>query len=86
MTLSLVLACLWVLIAGVISILPSNIHWRAAYGLIAVGIPLLGYVTYQNGPVWGLIALAAGVSVLRWPVFYLGRWLVRPGRDRREGK
>jgi hypothetical protein len=36
--------------------------------LIATGIPLLGYVTWQTGPVWGLICLAAGASVLRWPL------------------
>lgn len=75
MTLSLTLACLWALIASVIGMLPNRIHWPAAYGLIAVGIPLLGYVTWENGPLWGLVALAAGVSVLRWPALYFGRWL-----------
>ncbi|KMW58053.1 UDP-N-acetylenolpyruvoylglucosamine reductase [Candidatus Rhodobacter oscarellae] len=76
MTLSLILACLWVLVASLAAMLPTrDRHWRLAYGLIAVGIPLLGYVTYQNGPWVGLLCLAAGVSVLRWPVIYLLRWL-----------
>jgi hypothetical protein len=35
----------------------------------------LGYVTYENGPWIGLLALAAGMSVLRWPVRYLWRWM-----------
>ncbi|ARE40036.1 UDP-N-acetylenolpyruvoylglucosamine reductase [Rhodovulum sp. P5] len=78
MTLSLILACVWVVVASVIAAMPERIHWPAAYGLIATGIPLVGYVTYQNGPVWGLIALAAGVSVLRWPILHFGRWLIRP--------
>ncbi|MGR3408024.1 DUF2484 family protein, partial [Roseovarius indicus] len=42
---------------------------------IAAGIPILGYVTYQNGPWWGLAVLVAAMSILRWPVIYLGRWL-----------
>jgi hypothetical protein len=49
-------------------------HWPAAYVLIALGVPLLGYVTYENGPWIGLIAFAAGASILRWPLLYLGRW------------
>lgn len=78
MTLSLVLACLWAVLANVMAMLPSrDDHWRRAYALIAVGIPILGFVTWQNGPWIGLLVLAAGMSVLRWPVVYLTRWLRR---------
>ncbi len=78
MTLSLTLAALWALVANVLAMLPSrDNHWRRAYGLIAVGIPILGYVTYENGPWWGLAVLIAGMSVLRYPVIYFGRWLRR---------
>lgn len=80
MTASLALACLWAVIATVIAMLPSrDHHWRAAYALIALGIPLVGWVTYQNGPIIGLIVLAGGVSVLRWPVIRLFRWLKARG-------
>lgn len=76
MNTSLILAALWALSANVLAMLPSkDYHWRNAYILIAIGIPLLGYVTYENGPWVGLIVLLAGMSVLRWPVIYLGRWL-----------
>ncbi|MEM6413021.1 MAG: DUF2484 family protein, partial [Pseudomonadota bacterium] len=34
-----------------------------------------GFVTYQMGPWWGLGILLACASILRWPVFYLWRWL-----------
>jgi len=78
MNLSLILAFLWVVIANVIAMFPAkNGHWPVAYVLIAVGIPLLGYVTYQNGPWVGLVAFLAGASILRWPLRYLGRWLHR---------
>lgn len=78
MTMSLVLALLWALSANILAMIPSrDNHWKRAYALIAVGIPLLGYVTYENGPWIGLLVFAAGASVLRWPMLYLGRWLRR---------
>jgi len=81
MSLSLILAALWAIVANVLAMTPSkDNHWRRAYFLIAVGIPILGYVTYQNGPWYGLAVLLAGMSVLRWPVIYLGRWLRGLGR------
>jgi len=78
MNLSLILACLWASLANVLAMIPSrNNHWKRASFLVVIGVPILGYVTYQNGPWWGLAVLAAGMSVLRWPVIYLGRWLLR---------
>jgi hypothetical protein len=76
MSLSLILACVWALIANVLAMTPSkDYHWRNAYILVGIGIPLLGFVTWQNGPWVGLVVLVAAMSVLRWPVIYLGRWL-----------
>ncbi len=83
MSLSLVLALVWALAANVLAMIPSkDNHWTRAYILIGIGIPLLGYVTYENGPWIGLLVLAAGMSVLRWPVRYLLRWVRRQvGRE-----
>ena len=76
MSLSIILACLWALAANVIAMTPSkDHHWRNAYMLVAIGIPIVGLVTWQNGPFVGLLVLAGGMSILRWPVIYLGRWL-----------
>lgn len=83
MTLSLIAACIWALVANVMALLPSrDHHWRQAWALIGFGIPLLGWVTFQNGPLIGLVVLAAGVSVLRWPVIFALRrlGLLRRGR------
>ena len=78
MTPSLILAALWAVTANLIALVPSKrAHWPQAYALIAVGIPILGYVTYENGPWWGLGVLLAGASILRWPVRYLVRWARR---------
>ncbi|WP_135503543.1 DUF2484 family protein [Roseovarius aestuariivivens] len=85
MTLSLILACLWALAANLAAMIPSrDNHWTRAYVLVALGIPLLGYVTWENGPWIGLLVLVAGMSLLRWPVVYLSRWIRRLGTKRPE--
>jgi hypothetical protein len=57
----LILACLWVVAAHLIAMLPSrDHHWRAAYILIGFGVPLVGWVTWVEGPWVGLIVLGAG--------------------------
>ncbi|MEP5761187.1 MAG: DUF2484 family protein [Litoreibacter sp.] len=76
MTASLVGVCFWIIAANVAAMVPAkNYHWNTAYVLIVLGVPLLGWVTYENGPIVGLLCLAGGVSILRWPVRYLARWL-----------
>ena len=78
MSLSLILTFSWIILANLLAILPSSDnYWRRAYFLIAIGVPLLGYVTYQNGPWVGLFALGAAMSMLRWPMVYLWRWIKR---------
>ena len=76
MSLPLIAALLWLVIANVLAMIPSkDNHWRRAYVLIALGVPLLGWLTVHHGPWIALVFLAAGGSVLRWPVIYLTRWL-----------
>ncbi|MFN4193494.1 MAG: DUF2484 family protein [Tabrizicola sp.] len=78
MTLPLALCLGWLVVANLVAMLPSrDHHWRAAYVLIALGVPLLGWMTWVAGPLAGLLLLAAGASVLRWPVIFLWRWLRR---------
>lgn len=78
MSLSLIFACFWALIANVLAMTPSkDHHWRNAYILIAIGVPLVGYVTVQHGPWIGMLVVAGGCSILRWPVIYFTRWLRR---------
>jgi hypothetical protein len=89
MTPALVLACLWFLSANVVAMLPSrDHHWTAAYLLIACGVPLLGWLTLTHGPVAGVLALAMGASVLRWPLIFLARrlrvWAAPPRQDAAE--
>lgn len=75
---SLLLACVWAVVANVIAMLPSKrSHWPQAYGLIAVGLPILAYVYFEHGPLVTLAVLISGASVLRWPLRYLLSWMRR---------
>lgn len=87
MTTSLILALVWLVAANVTGMVPSRAkHWPQAYMLIAVGLPLLGWVVWENGVLIGAVVLAAACSVLRWPVRHLLRWLGRvAGRAGVEG-
>ena len=76
MSTPLILALVWFVLANLIAMLPSrDNHWRAAAVLIVLGVPLLGLVTWAEGPLIGVIVLAAGASILRWPLIRLGRWI-----------
>lgn len=81
--LALLLSCLWIVAANVAGMLPSRRgHWPAAVALIVTGIPILGLVTLQYGPVAGFIAFGAGASILRWPLrLGLARLVRRRDRD-----
>ncbi len=71
-----VLACVWLVVANVLAMLPSNDnHWRRAYVLIGMGVPIAIYLIFQNGFWLALIFVLAGMWILRWPVIYLARWL-----------
>lgn len=76
MTTSILLVLVWFVAANIAGLLPSrDNHWRRAYFLIATGVPILGFVTFENGPLVGLICFAAGASILRWPIIFLTRWV-----------
>ena len=85
-TLPLLLSCIWVVAANVAGMVPSRRgHWPAAVVLIVTGIPLLGLVTWQYGPLAGFVALGAGASILRWPIrLGLGRLMRRRRRGREQ--
>ena len=71
-------ACLWLIVANVIAMFPSrDHHWRNAYALIAVGLPIVVWVGVSVGWLLAVVFAGAGASVLRWPVIFLGRWLRR---------
>ncbi|WP_244901243.1 DUF2484 family protein [Jannaschia aquimarina] len=75
---ALIALCLWVVLAWILqTVLTARQSWPAAYGLIAVGLPLLIWIGISEGWGWAALGLAVMALVLRWPVIYLGRWLRR---------
>ena len=75
---SLIYVFIWIVAANILAVIPSNDnHWKRAYWLIGIGVPLLIYVIWHNGIWIGLLVLIACASMLRWPVIYLSRWLRR---------
>jgi len=74
----LILIGLWVVLAFVLAALPSNDnHWRRAYVLIGLGVPLLIWIVWADGLVMGALALLVGALVLRWPVYFLWQQVKR---------
>jgi hypothetical protein len=67
MPVSLFLAVLWVLVACGAHVASPRVGWPASWVLIVTGIPLLGLVTLQLGPVVGLCGLVLGVILIRRP-------------------
>jgi hypothetical protein len=82
---SLILACVWALIACAAGMGPRRFHIPAAWGLILTGIPLLGFVIYEAGWLWGGVLLLAGASVLRWPLIRLAQRIRRAVSSRPPG-
>ncbi len=73
---ALIAALIWLIAGNLIAMFPSRSgHWPAAYGLIAIGLPLIAWVFWQDGLLIGAVILIAGASVLRWPLRYLWRWV-----------
>jgi hypothetical protein len=66
------------IVANVRAMFPSkDNHWRFAYAMIAVGLPILIWVYFDHGLWLPLLLLLGAMWVMRWPVIYLGRWIKR---------
>ena len=73
---ALIALCLWVVAAWLLMVtLTARQSWPAAYGLIAVGLPLLVWLGMSMGWGWALVGAATMALVLRWPLRYLLRWM-----------
>ena len=78
MALSLILAGLWLAVACAVGLVRGPLPQPMAWGLIALGVPLLGFVTLIMGPVWGMIGLILGAVMLRRPIQRAGLWQGSP--------
>ncbi len=75
---AILVACLWLIAANLAAIIPSkDNHGRRAYVLMATGAPLTVWLWWSQGWLVTLIFVACAASVLRWPVIYLWRWIIK---------
>jgi hypothetical protein len=74
-SLTLILACFWVLAAAVVAMLPLQKQFVLGWGLFVAAIILIGVIFYQHGWVFGGLALFGFVSMFRRPLrYYLRKW------------
>lgn len=76
MSLSLTLACLWVVIAALIAMLPMKRQFIPGLALLFTAPFLLTYIGYQHNPWVVLAASIAIISMFRRPLFFLSRHLI----------
>lgn len=73
MTLSLILAFLWVVASAITAMLPMRRQYLPGATLLILSAPMLIYVGYENGWWVAGLALAGAVSMFRNPLKYLIR-------------
>ena len=54
----------WLILARLARSLRRRQRQRALWALIATGVPVLGWLTLNGGPMAGVAGLAAGIAVL----------------------
>jgi len=77
MTAAILCLAVWVVLATLIGLMPRRFHWRGAILLMILLVPLVPYVWVRVNPFIALLFLAGVMSILRWPLIFLGRWLNR---------
>ncbi|MCV2881332.1 DUF2484 family protein [Actibacterium sp. XHP0104] len=75
MTLSLTLACLWVVTAAVVAMLPMRYQYAPGIALLVAAVPLLVFLGREHNPWIVLAVLAAIISMFRRPLRVLVRHL-----------
>ncbi len=73
MSLSLILACLWVLASALVAALPMRRQYVPGVALLIAAPVLIGVIFYEQGALLGFAALFGFVSMFRRPLLYFGR-------------
>lgn len=73
MSLSLTLACFWVLASALVAALPMRRQFLPGVTLLIAAPVLIGVIFYEHGTLLGFAALFGFVSMFRRPLLYFGR-------------
>ena len=80
MALSLILACLWVLAAAIVSMLPMRFQYLPGVTLLVLAVPLTVFVAIEVGVLWVLVVVFAVLSMFRRPLYFIARRLLARAR------
>ena len=73
MSLSLIAACFWVLIAALVAMLPMRLQYPPGITLLIL-VPFgLGWIAYDHGWLYALAGFLAFASMFRNPLIYFWR-------------
>ena len=75
MPLSLILACLWVLAAAIVALLPMRFQYVPGLALLILSVPLAVFVGVEVGWFWVALVVFAVLSMFRRPLMALVRHL-----------
>ena len=73
MSLSLILACLWVLAATAVAMLPMRRQFLPGGALLFLAPVLIAVIWWEHGVLFGFAALLGFLSMMRNPLRYLWR-------------
>lgn len=73
MSVSLVLACFWVLAATGVAMLPMRYQYVPGVALLVAAPVLIGVIWFEHGWMVGAAALFGFVSMFRRPLMFFGR-------------
>jgi formate/nitrite transporter FocA (FNT family) len=76
MTISLTLACIWVVAAAIVAFLPMRLQYAPGLTLLLLAVPLLVFIGFQHSFWVVLLAVGGLVSMFRRPLWFLGRRLL----------
>ena len=76
MTWAGIAACLWVLAAAIVALLPMRRQYAPGFVLLGLASVLIVWLSLTYGWWIGIVALFAFVSMFRKPLFFIGKRLV----------
>jgi hypothetical protein len=74
---AIVFAAIWIVMGTVVALLPRRFHPPGALVLLILLVPLLPFLWIAGNPFLAVMFVAGVASILRWPLFYIGRAMAR---------
>ena len=74
---AIVFAAIWIGLGTVVALCPRAYHPPGALMLLVLLVPLLPYLWLAGHPLLAVGFVAGVASILRWPLYYIGRAILR---------